>query len=1168
MKLPIRLFIQKHDNRTYTVMIPALPGLSGYGPTLEEVKQEVAEALAKRLGEIPAEFVATLAAHPNDAFARIVVDLWPHDHQGRRRRAPFKLTASLLITPQEDGQALVKVPRLSSPPLAFFVPSAEALGEIAQAEIAQYFSGAPLEVMVQYQGARHESFDAIEVEFSPRSPLQEAKPPDEQQFWALRASGVNLTAQAGEGQLRRAYRRDRDVEEVLAALADELRPSLILVGSPGSGKTAIVHEVARRIRRKECPEALHDRELWAVSGASLIAGMTFIGQWQEKLTNLVQEVRKKRHILFIEDIAGLADAGRWSKSDENMADFLKPYIQTGDVVLIGESTPERLRYTERLTPSFLAQFRTQKVEPTSDADTMSVLTAVSRTLERAEEVRIDPSALEAAAELTSRFLPGRSQPGKAVALLEQTAASIGRQQQASGAGRRSVTRKEVVTTFTRQTGLPEFILSDEAPLDLGAVRSHFVERVIGQERAASAMVDLIATVKAGLNDPEKPLGTFLFIGPTGVGKTQLAKTLAKYLFGDEQRVVRFDMSEYGDPAGLRRLIGMPGLGNEGELTAKVRSQPFCVLLLDEFEKADPQIYDIFLQVMGEGRLTDATGQTTSFQNAIVIMTSNLGARAREQRSIGLQGALRDSEAGAPAYAGARVEGETEGPDRRPSASYWQRKVEEYFRPEFVNRIDQIVVFDPLGAETVRQIARRELGEVMLRQGLVRRNLLLEVDDNVIDLLLDQGFNTAYGARPLKRAVERLVVLPLARYLASRGRVESDLLRLERRGDEVVLSTSRLSGEERTAEVLLGGEMLAGGLKRRRVDDRDLVEAFAELRRQLQDWAERDAVVEMRNERANLLAETNKPTFWDDGHAARAIMSRFYFLDRLLRRLQQLSDRAEYLEELAGLVYRQRDARYRSELAENYERLARDGAFLEIELLCAHIVYNHSAVLLLRPVGPVVKDEGPLWLNQLAGMYLRWAKRKGYEAGVALLEPLPEAERRAAAPEQAEAYPYRWRKLGIDDPDALIKHVEGLPKAAELAILLEGTNVYGFLKSEAGVHRRNEQRASGERTQHLAQVSVVAPAEETGEAWLDELLEQRAEAERELASHKGKKPAAKPAAPEVVRVYQLDGQRHVRDLRTKVRNNDLAAVLEGDLDDFILAYLRETEAETAWDEPRA
>ena len=247
-------------------------------------------------------------------------------------------------------------------------------------------------------------------------------------------------------------------------------------------------------------------------------------------------------------------------------------------------------------------------------------------------------------------------------------------------------------------------------------------------------------------------------------------------------------------------------------------------------------------------------------------------------------------------------------------------------------------------------------------------------------------------------------------------------------------------------MLLGGEILSGGLKRRRVDDRDLLEAFAELRRQLQDWGERDAVLEMRNQRAQLLAETTKPTFWDDGDVARTTMGRFYFLDRLLRRLQQLSDRVDYLEELAGLVYRERDVRYRNELAENYERLARDCAFLEVELLCAHLTRNHSAVVLLRPLGPSTKDDGPLWVCQLASMYVRWAQRKGYDVEVAVLEPLTEAEQWAV-----EYYPYRWRMLQATDTDALVKQVETLGKASEVAVLLGGTYVYGFLKGEAGVH---------------------------------------------------------------------------------------------------------------------
>jgi len=1145
MKLTVRIFIQKHENRTYTVTVPVLPNISAYGPTLEECKEEVAQALVKRLSEMPAEYLHHVALRPHQTLEKVTVELRPTDPKGKRRREALKLTVSLILTPEEDGQILVSAPRLDSPPLSFFIANRAELNEVAQLELAQYFHEFSFEQLLFYRAARYETLDTLEVEFKPKTAVERVKEEEEEDFWALKESGSNLTAQAGEGQLRRAYRRDKEVEEILAIIASERRPSLLLIGPPGAGKTAIVHEVARRIRRKECPEVLHNRQVWAVTGSSLIAGCSYVGEWEGKLSNVVQEVRKKRHILFVEDVASLAEEGRWSRGDTNMADFLKPHVQSGDVIVIGESTPARLRRAEQLTPGFVAHFRTLEVAPTSEADTLSILTHVARELERSEEVRIAPAALEAAVELTNRFLPYRAQPGKAIVLLEQTVGDFVGQRKPTTSGeaeQRPLTRRDVVATFTRQTGLPDFIVSDDVPLELAAVRTHFAERVIGQEAAVDTMTDLIATIKAGLSDPEKPLGSFFFIGPTGVGKTQLAKTLASYLFGDERRVIRFDMSEYSDPIGARRLIGLPGSGEEGELTRQVRAQPFCVLLLDEFEKADPQIYDLLLQVLGEGRLTDAGGRTTSFQNAIILLTSNLGGSAREQRSIGLP-------TGSQAATGS---------DRQ----YWERKVKEYFRPEFVNRLDQIVVFNPLSPETMRRIARRELGEVLLREGLVRRNLLVEIDEQVIDLLMEQGFDSNLGARPLKRAIERLVVRPLARFLSA-GRVDSDLLRLRRQGDQVVLSSVKFTEEERTSEVLLGEGLLSSGRQVRRLDDQGLIAAFAELRRKLQDWAERDAVKEMRNESAFRLAETNRPTFWDNGDYARFTLARFYFLDRLLKRLQQLTDRAAYLEELAGMVYRQREAHYRQELAESYQQLDRDYAFLEVELLCAHLTHNHRAILRLRRVGQAAKgDEAGAWLSQLAAMYLRWAKRKGYELAVATLEPLGEAERQG----DWRYYPYKWRWLDTSDLDALLKTLPERAASTELAISLEGTNVYGFLKGESGLHRRSDKRPSGERVQTLVEVVVEGPGEQDGRAWLEEQLLKRAQAEQKRAQMSKKELAALPAppTPEVARTYQFEGERGVRDLRTRLRRSNLDAVLAGDLDDFILAYLRETEARTAWE----
>ncbi len=1163
MDIDVLVFIQRRPNGRYLLTVPAQPDVSVIGPTLTECKEEATLALIQRLEDMEPDEVEALAARSGHALTRRSFEVRPKRGDGRRRREPYTLAVSLVLTPGDD-RIMVQAPRLREPdtrrPLTFFVRNRDELDAVAQAEVAEYFADVPLEALPDYQAARHEDIDTLGVSFKPKSPVRSAAEKVEasaSHFWALRASGINLTAQAKEGQLGRAYRREAIVEQVLSILAAAQRPSLILTGPAGAGKTAIVHEVARRIQRKECPEALHDRQLWGVTGASLLAGMAFIGQWQEKLTDLVRDVRKHRHILFVEDVAGLADAGRWSKSDENMAQFLKPYIQSGDVVILGESTPERLRYSDRLTPGFVSQFRSVAVDPPGVDDTLSILTSVSHRIEKAETVRLQPAALHAAVELTTRFMPYRAQPGKAIRLLEQAAADAAQARTGTGDARRALDRRHVVASFTRQTGLPESMLTDARPLDLDAVRRHFAERVIGQPDAVDTMTDLVAVVKAGLHDPHKPLGVFLFIGPTGVGKTEMAKTLAAYLFGDAARLVRFDMSEYMDPAGLRRLIGVPGSDAEGELTGKVRAQPFCVVLLDEIEKADVQVFDLFLQVLGEGRLTDATGQTTSFQNAIILLTSNLGAGAREQRALGL------AADGRPAGA-------------MDDAGYWRGKIEQFFRPEFVNRIDRIVVFQPLGPEVMRQIARREVDAVLAREGLARRGILVEVDDPVLDLLVDEGFTANYGARPLKRAIERLVVVPLARWLAQRTD-EGGLVRLRREGNAVALAARAPGDDEATATVELGGAT-AGRATTRRMSDKALVEGFAALRIRLHAWREHEDVVELAGDRALALDVINT-ALWKTAAGDRVGAYRtFNRLDRLLKRLDQLADRAEYLEELAGLVHRQRDARYRKDLAASYARLARDVDFLEVELLTAGEDDADRAVVLLRPVGARLADgDAAVPVTRLAGMYGRWALRKGYAVDVATLAPLeitPEAlatarkraldhvaahRARVMTRDAAQGlYPYVWNPLAAGDGEGLVKELATLPAVREIAIVAEGANVFGFLKGEQGIHRFEDRRAGGGKAQALVEVRVKRP-------WHDDPLlcelYVRGLRSREAVEVVGAMPAPEPDAegagdPEqVARVYDLAGTRAARDPRTKVRHADVKAVLDGDIDDFVLGWLR-------------
>ena len=529
------------------------------------------------------------------------------------------------------------------------------------------------------------------------------------------------------------------------------------------------------------------------------------------------------------------------------------------------------------------------------------------------------------------------------------------------------------------------------------------------------MVDLVATVKSGLNDPYKPLSTFLFIGPTGVGKTQMAKTLAAYLFGDEARLIRFDMSEYSDLDGVVRLIG--AFNQDGELTRRVREQPFSVVLLDEFEKASPRIYDIFLQVLGEGRLTDAAGKTTFFHNAILVLTSNLGGGSKAFRPPGF------------------AVGETIDPKviNATLKEHYLDQVEQYFRPEFVNRLDKIVVFGQLSPSAVRDIARRELNEILLRDGITRRNILVEMDEAVIDLVLERGYSAEYGARPLKREIERRVVAPMARSLAQRSAQDQTLLRVVVEEGRLALKNVPIESATQKSTVMLSSGLDTG--RRQRLDLAELVEGFALLRRKLADWAESDAVKEITREKDDLLSSTHSQEFWDDNADAQNRMRRFYFLDRLIRRLNQLQERAEYLEDFAVLVTRERDLRYQSELARDYEQLYDDVSYLDIELLTMRLPHRNQAMMLINWIGTqpnTPERASDAWPRRLSEMYLRWAERKGYDRELYLLTPDSNAPGGRS-----------FTHLTAGSFQDMMKRYARFGHVDEIALWLEGSNVFGF-----------------------------------------------------------------------------------------------------------------------------
>ena len=806
----------------------------------------------------------------------------------------------------------------------------------------------------------------------------------------LHGFGDELTALAREGKLSSLDVRDELVDRVLGLLGSAGRSSVMLVGPVDVGKTTLVHELAHRLVRGDVPPPLQGRELWRIPANELIAGSRYTGTWQDRARKLVGSARDNGPIIAMGDPAAIVDAGKWSGSDNNLARFLRTYVEAGDISVVCETTEDALAAVSDKEPSFANAFHRVDVAEPSLEQTTEILRAAARRLGDRLAVTVDESAISASIELTRRFEPYRGLPGKAVNLLDEAARDVGEG--------RSVSREEVVSAFTTRSGLPRAILSDETPLDLDAARAFFEERVLGQQDAVAAVVELLSVVKAGLNDPAKPLGTFFFVGPTGVGKTELAKALAEFLFGSRERLIRLDMGEFGSGDAPARLVGTAwDRDSDGKLTASVRGQPFSVVLLDEIEKAHAGVFDVLLSVLGEARVSDARGRTADFRNAIVIMTSNLGADRSESHGIGF------------------TSGGDEAERRR---AHFLEQAEKFFRPEFVNRIDRIVVFDALPRDVVRRIARREVGRLMLREGLVRRRLLVEVDEAAIDALAAKGFDPKYGARPLQREIERAVSQPLARLIVTKRPEPGDVVRVHLEDGRLAVD---VAPPPRTPE-----ERRESRRERRvapvQASTARLARAAESLFEEIDAEATGPVATALRQTVGVLVDRTRAPTFWDDPEQAREGVARVYGIERVLERIDGLRDRARGLIELARHAHRTND---RSRIAELRAAIGEIGdAFdlVRLELLGAAEQDGRDATAVVRvnPMG----EKSPAWAEELLSMYRGWAERTGREA--------------------------RTESNG------------------QHAIVIEGPSSLQLLACECGVHRRR----LPDRTERLARVLVT------------------------------------------------------------------------------------------------
>lgn len=564
--------------------------------------------------------------------------------------------------------------------------------------------------------------------------------------------------QRRRGRSTRTWEREKEVLD-LVDLLQAPRGNVCLVGASGCGKTAILTEAARKVEALKSPTPSqrggesNPPLFWLTSAGRIIAGSPYLGQWEARFEEAMSELSRERGILCVTNLLELVRVGG-SGPESSIAAFLLPALQDGSLRLVAEASQEELEACDRLIPGLVDCLGVVLVEPLSEPSALSLLSNAVTHFTNAEKISFEAGIAETTFELFHRFQPYAAFPGQALSFLERL---IG---QAHDDRLDFVSATWLREQFARATGLPLAFLSDEQPLALSQVSGVLSRQIIGQPEAVQAISHCLLRFKAGLNDPRRPLGVYLFSGPTGVGKTALVRALGDYLFENKpasERSVRLDMSEYASFDAAARLLGHAH-GAPSEFIRQVRAQPFTVLLLDEIEKAADDVFDLFLNVFEEGRLTDAFGRTTSFQSTVIIMTSNLGAEGARTMSFEPDDAGTDPEA-----------------------------IKRFFRPEFFNRLDDVIHFRPLDQEAIEAVARKELAEIAQREGLAARELTLRFTDRLVAELSKAGFDPKLGARPLQRKIEESVVGALANYLLEHQAIEKAQLSLDWANGETVVS---------------------------------------------------------------------------------------------------------------------------------------------------------------------------------------------------------------------------------------------------------------------------------------------------------------------------------------------------------------------------------------------
>jgi len=639
---------------------------------------------------------------------------------------------------------------------------------------------------------------------------------------ALDSFGRDLTELAREGQLDPVIGRKNEIERVIQILCRRQKNNPVLLGEAGVGKTAIVEGLAQMVIGNTVPELLCDRRIVVLDLAMMVAGTKYRGQFEERIKAVMNEVRRAKNvILFIDELHTLVGAGG-AEGAIDASNVLKPALSRGEIQCIGATTFDEFRKYIEKDAALARRFQPISVEPPSKEDTLAILKGLRDRYESHHRVRITDAALESAVEMSDRYITGRCLPDKAIDVMDEAGArirlrsmtkppnlaeieeqierlSIQKDEAVKNAEYEEAARlrdqaealrkkkeemqrqwrekakevdgvvdEEVIAeVVSKMTGVPLTRLEKEEAQRLLELENELHKRVVSQDEAINAIAKTIRRARSGLKDPHRPMGTFLFLGPSGVGKTLLSKALTEFMFGDEDALVQIDMSEYMEKHNVSRLIGAPpgyvGYEEGGQLTERIRRRPYSVVLLDEVEKAHPDVFNMLLQIMEEGHLTDSFGRRVDFRNVVMIMTSNIGAELIKGgvQSFGLSGR------------GKTATREEQGYEKMKETL--MKEIERYFRPEFIGRLDDVIVFRALSGANLEAIVELELGKVTKR--LAEHGLKLELLQEAKDFLVEKGTNTDFGARPLRRAIEHNVEDPLSEEILRGNFKGKDVIRI-------------------------------------------------------------------------------------------------------------------------------------------------------------------------------------------------------------------------------------------------------------------------------------------------------------------------------------------------------------------------------------------------------